>query len=137
MTSLDATAPATTSRPMFWIGWALSGLLIAFMLFDTVIKLIDLPVVVETSTQLGIPTTLDRVIGLIEIVSLALYVVPRTAVLGAILLTAIFGGAITSHLRLGDPLFSHVLFGVYLGLFAWGGLFFRDSRVRALLPFRR
>jgi hypothetical protein len=87
--------------------------------------------------QLGIPPELDRLIGAIELVCLVLYAFPRTAVLGAILFTAIYGGAITSHMRLEDPLFSHTLFGVYLGLLAWGGLWFRDERVRALLPFRR
>jgi len=120
-----------------WIGWAMSGLLLAFMAFDTVIKLLDLPVVVDTMKQLGIPPELDRLIGAIELVCLVLYAFPRTAVLGAILFTAIYGGAITSHMRLEDPLFSHTLFGVYLGLLAWGGLWFRDERVRALLPFRR
>ena len=125
-----------TGRTSVAIGWAMSGLLIAFMTFDTVIKLLDLQVVVDTMNQLGIPPSLDRTIGAIELISLVLYAIPRTSVLGAILFTAIFGGAITSHMRLGDPLFSHTLFGVYLGLLAWGGLWFRDERIRALLPFR-
>lgn len=139
MTALDATyadRPAG-SRAMRVTGWTLSGLLIAFMAFDTAIKLIDLPIVAETSQQLGWPTSLDRLIGVTELVSLALYIWPRTAVLGAILLTGLFGGAVAAHLRLFDPLFSHTLFGVYLGVLAWGGLWFRDERVRALLPWRR
>ena len=125
-----------TGRTSVAIGWAMSGLLIAFMIFDTAIKLLDLQVVVDTMNQLGIPPSLDRTIGAIELVCLVLYAIPRTSVLGAILFTAIFGGAITSHMRLGDPLFSHTLFGVYLGLLAWGGLWFRDERIRALLPVR-
>jgi hypothetical protein len=139
MTALDATyadRPAG-SRAMRVTGWTLSGLLIAFMAFDTAIKLIDLPIVAETSQQLGWPASLDRLIGVTEFVSLALYIWPRTAVLGAILLTGLFGGAVAAHLRLFDPLFSHTLFGVYLGGLAWGGLWFRDERVRALLPWRR
>jgi hypothetical protein len=125
-----------TGRTWVAIGWVMSGLLIAFMIFDTAIKLLDLQVVVDTMNQLGIPPSLDRTIGAIELVCLVLYAIPRTSVLGAILFTAIFGGAITSHMRLGDPLFSHTLFGVYLGLLAWGGLWFRDERIRALLPIR-
>jgi len=135
--STIAQASPPSGRTGLWIGWTMSGLLLAFMTFDTVIKLLDLPVVIDTMKQLGIPPELDRLIGAIELVCLVLYAFPRTAVLGAILFTAIYGGAITSHMRLEDPLFSHTLFGVYLGLLAWGGLWFRDERVRALLPFRR
>lgn len=133
MTALDVNAP-TTSRPMLWTGWVLSGLLIAFMALDTVIKLLDLPQVVATMTEMGIPPSLDRLIGAVELVSLLLYIFPRTAILGAILLTGVFGGAVASHLRLLDPLFSHTLFGVYLGLLAWGGLWFRSAKLRQLLP---
>jgi len=136
MTTVDMTVPAT-SRTMFIIGWVLSGLLIAFMLFDSVIKLADIQPVIDSMTQMGIPPDLARPIGAIELVSLLLYIWPRTSVLGAILLTGVFGGAVASHMRLLDPLFSHTLFGVYLGLLAWGGLWFRDERVRRLLPFRR
>ena len=133
MTALDVNAP-TTSRPMLWTGWVLSGLLIAFMALDTVIKLLDLPQVVATMTEMGIPPSLDRLIGAVELVSLLLYIFPRTAILGAILLTGVFGGAVASHLRLLDPLFSHTLFGVYLGLLVWGGLWFRSAKLRQLLP---
>jgi hypothetical protein len=129
MSAAVETHPAS-GRTRLAIGWVMSGLLIAFMIFDTAIKLLDLQVVVDTMNQLGIPPSLDRTIGAIELVCLALYAIPRTSVLGAILFTAIFGGAITSHMRLGDPLFSHTLFGVYLGLLAWGGLWFRDERIR-------
>ena len=134
--SVAVETHSVTGRTSVAIGWAMSGLLIAFMIFDTAIKLLDLQVVVDTMNQLGIPPSLDRTIGAIELVCLVLYAIPRTSVLGAILFTAIFGGAITSHMRLGDPLFSHTLFGVYLGLLAWGGLWFRDERIRALLPIR-
>jgi hypothetical protein len=77
-----------------------------------------------------------RGLGLLLLLCTALYAWPRTAVLGAILLTGYLGGAVASHVRLGNPLFTHILFGVYLGIFAWGGLFLRDARLRALLPWR-
>jgi len=134
MTTLDAGARPAAGRAMFWTGWVLSGIVILFMAFDTVLKLLDLPMVADASRQLGLPVELDRVIGALELVSLALHAWPRTAVLGAILLTAIFGGAVTAHLRLFDPWFSHTLFGVYLGLFTWGGLWFRSPALRRLLP---
>lgn len=134
MTTIDAAPTENSSRATTVIGWTLSGLLIAFMAFDCAIKLIDVPQVAETMTQMGIPPELGRPVGVIELICLVLYIVPRTSVLGAILLTALFGGAIASHLRLFDPWFSHTLFGVYLGLFAWGGLWFRNARLRRLIP---
>jgi len=115
-------------------GWAMSGLVMLFMAFDAVGKLIMMTPVIEATRQLGYPEDLIRPLGVIALACALLYAVPRTAVLGAILLTAFLGGAVASHLRLGDPLFSHVLFGVYVGLFAWGGLFLRDARLRALIP---
>lgn len=119
-------------------GWAMSGLLIAFLLFDGAIKLVPLQIVLDTSAQLGLPAdpTSARILGVLTLGSTLLYAIPRTAILGAILLTAYLGGAIATHFSAGSPLFSHLLFGVYLGLFAWGGLWFRDPRVRAMIPFR-
>jgi hypothetical protein len=76
-------------------------------------------------------------LGILTLVSTVLYALPRTSVLGAILLTGYLGGAIATHLRIGSPLFTHILFGVYLGLMVWGGLYLRDERLRALLPLRR
>lgn len=120
------------------VGYAMSGLVIAFMLFDGSIKLIPMDVVLETHTMLGYPATVElaRALGLLGLICTALYAYPRTAVLGAVLLTAYMGGTVATHLRVGNPLFSHMLFGVYLALLAWGGLYLRDSRVRALLPLR-
>jgi len=119
-------------------GYAMSGLVIAFMLFDAGAKLVPLEVVIKSTAELGYAPSagLARGLGALALACTALYAFPRTAVLGAILLTGYMGGAVASHLRLGDPLFSHILFGVYLGVLAWGGLFLRDSRVRDLLPFR-
>jgi hypothetical protein len=126
-----------TSRAMRWTGYAFTGLFTLFMLFDTVIKLIRLPIVEQAMAQLGYPRGLGFPIGLAEAGFLILYLVPRTSFLGAVLFTALFGGAMVSHMRLNDPLFTHILFGAYLGLFLWGGLWLRDPQLRLLLPFRK
>ncbi|MGJ4993651.1 DoxX family protein [Bradyrhizobium sp. HKCCYLS3077] len=121
-----------------WGGRILSGLVILFLLFDGAIKLIPLAVVTQTMDQMGYGGSdgMARALGLITLFCTVLYALPATSLLGAILLTGYLGGAIASHVRIGSPLFSHVLFGVYLGLMVWGGLWLRDRRLRALLPLR-
>ena len=111
-------------------------LVIAFLLLDGAIKLLALPVVTQTIVDLGYPGTvaLARGLGVLTLICALLYAYPRTAVLGAILLTGLLGGAMASHLRIGNPLFTHFLFGAYLGLLAWGGPYLREPRLRALLP---
>jgi hypothetical protein len=120
------------------IGLAMSGLVIAFMIMDGGMKLPPLDITVTTTAALGYPASpgLVRGIGLLGLGCTVLYALPRTAVLGAVLLTAYMGGAVATHARVGSPLFSHVLFGVYLGALLWGGLYLRDPRVRTLLPWR-
>lgn len=118
-------------------GLVMSALAVLFLLFDGVIKLLEIEPVVESFAQLGYPTSLARGIGALELACLALYVLPRTALMGAILLTGFLGGAVSTHLRIVDPLFSHVLFPVYVGALVWGGLFLRDDALRALLPMRK
>jgi hypothetical protein len=127
--------PGPRSRNAIWGGRVLSGLAVAFMLFDGGIKLVPLPVVTETMTQIGWPATpeMARGLGVLGLVCAAIYAFPRTSLIGAILLTGYLGGAIATQLRIGAPLFSHVLFGVYLGVMVWGGLLLRDGRLRALL----
>jgi len=115
----------------------MSGVVVLFLLFDGVSKLMLIAPVVEATTQIGYPVNLVRPIGIIGLVCAMLYAVPRTAVLGAILLTGLLGGAIASKMRLEEPLFSQVLFGVYVGVLAWGGLYLRDDRLHALIPVRR
>jgi hypothetical protein len=117
-------------------GWTFSGLVVAFMLFDSIIKLIRIEPVVQSFQELGYADSIARTIGIMELAITILYAIPRTAVFGAVLLMGVLGGAIASHARLGDPLFSHTLFGVYLGIVAWGGLWLRDQRLRSLFPFR-
>ena len=139
MTTIDFTNPAFAPGKAARItGWVLSGLLITFLTFDGAIKVVPLQVVLDTSAQLGLPAdpTSARILGILTLASTLLYAIPRTAILGAILLTGYLGGAIATHFSAGSPLFTHLLFGVYLGLFAWGGLWFRDVRVRAMIPFR-
>jgi len=119
------------------VGWVLSGLVIAFLLMDATMKLLALPIVLETQAPLGFAGAgVARGLGVLLLACTLLYAVPQTAVLGAILLTGYLGGAVVTHVRVGDPLFSHILFGVYVGVFLWLGLYLRDARVRTLVPLR-
>ena len=119
------------------IGWVFSGLVIAFLLMDATMKLLALSVVLEAQEPLGFSgAATARGLGVLLLVCTLLYAAPQTAVLGAILLTGYLGGAVATHMRVGDPLFSHILFGVYVGVFLWLGLYLRDARVRALVPLR-
>ena len=119
-----------------WTGRILTTLGVLFMAFDVAIKFTHMAVVADSMKQLGYSPDLAPTIGTIGLVCLVLYLVPRTSILGAILLTGYFGGAIASQLRVGNPLFSNVLFPIYIALLFWGGLYLRDSRVRALIPVR-
>ena len=132
---IDVPANAV-SRGALWTGRVMSGLVIVFLLMDGAMKLVPLDVVVTTSQQMAIPLDIIRTLGVLTLIGALLYAYPRTSVLGAIVLTGYLGGAVYAHFRLADPLFTHTLFGVYLGLLIWGGLYLRDPRVRALIPFR-
>lgn len=120
-----------------WTGRILSGVPVLFLVFDSVIKLFNVVPVQEAMHQLGYPPDTAVTIGLIELVCVALYVLPRTSVLGAVLLTAHLGGAIASHVRIESPLFTHTLFPIYVAALLWGGLYLREERLWGLLPFRR
>jgi hypothetical protein len=130
-----SSAPKTPKFGL-WAGRTMTALFVLFMVFDTSIKLMRMKVVDDALIALGYPVGLGFPIGVLEAILLALYLIPRTALLGAVLFTGLFGGAIASHVRIGSPLFSHVLFGVYLGLLAWGGLWLRDEKLRAQFPLR-
>jgi hypothetical protein len=127
------TQPRIASRRRLWMGHTLSAVAVSFLLFDSVIKLVKIAPVVESFERLGYSPAIAREIGWLELACLVLYVLPRTAPLGAVLLSGFLGGAIATHVRIGDPLFSHVLLPVYVGVLLWGGLFLRDERPRALL----
>lgn len=120
---------------VLWTGRALSAFVILFLVLDGAMKLVPLQVVTDTMAQLGWPSdpATARMLGLLTLGGALLYATPRTAVLGAVLLTAYLGGAVATHARIGSPLASHTLFGVYLGLMVWGGLWLRDPRLRALM----
>jgi hypothetical protein len=129
-----SSRPAAVTR---WAGPILTGIPIAFLAFDGAIKLAGIKAVADAMPQLGWPVSLALPLGVLLLTCVALYAIPQTAVLGAILLTGYLGGAVATHLRVGDPLFSHILFPTYVGAMIWGGLYLRDARVRALIPFRR
>ena len=138
MTTMPHTATAeaaSTGNALAWTGRVLSGLVVLFLLFDGAIKLVPLQVVIDTVIPLGWPAdpVTWRALGVVLIASALLYAYPRTAFLGAILITAYLGGAVATHVRVGSPLFSHSLFGVYLGIALWAGLWLRDPRIRGLL----
>ena len=137
MTDIAVTMPV--SKPARWLGRVLSGLVIVFLLLDGAIKLVPWPVVTETMDRIGYGSseTLARSLGFITLACTILYAIPPTSILGAILLTGYLGGAMASHVRIDSPLFTHTLFGLYLGLMLWGGLWLRDPSLRNLIPFRR
>lgn len=116
-------------------GRVLSGLAILFLLFDGAIKLVPIAAVTESMQQLGYSDSVElaRGLGILTVACTLLYALPRTAIPGAILLTGLLGGAIATHLRAGSPVFSHLLFGVYLGALVWIGLYLRSERLRTLL----
>jgi hypothetical protein len=118
------------------IGIALTVLVALFLTFDTVLKVLALAPAVEGTAALGYPAATVVPIGVIELVCLTLYLIPRTSVLGAVLLTGYLGGAVATHVRLGNPLLTHTLFPFYVGAMLWGGLYLREPRLHALLPLR-
>lgn len=121
------------SKKAHRIGWGLSGFAILFLLFDSVGKFLKPEEVIKGTVDLGYPGTILTSLGIILLVSTLLYAFPRTAFFGALLLTGYLGGAIATHVRVGNPLFSHVLFPIYLALFIWGGLYLRSHRLQHLL----
>lgn len=133
-----AQSAGTTPRAMLWLGRVLTGIFALFLLGASIApKLLQLPVAEETMAQLGWPPGYALSIGALELVCLVLYLIPRTSVLGGVLMMGLLGGAAAAHVRVGNPLFSHILFTVYLGLFMWGGLWLRSPKLRALFPISR
>ncbi|WP_441706349.1 DoxX family protein [Hyphomicrobium sp. 2TAF46] len=132
-----ADHPSSTANRSLWIGRGMKALVVLFLCFDAVIKIMFVPDMPEASAGIGWDAAKAPLLGVILLASTLLYAVPRTSVLGAILLTGYLGGAVATHMRVDSPLFTHVLFGIYLGLFMWGGLWLRDPRLRSLFPLRR
>jgi hypothetical protein len=129
MRSQNQSNPTSKSR---WTGRILSALAVLFLLWDGAIKLMVLTPVVEAFGRLGYSVSLAVGIGILELTCLAVYVIPRTSLLGAVLLTGFLGGAVATHVRVEDPLLTHTFFPVYVGALVWGGLLLRDERVRGL-----
>ena len=128
-----------TARRGAWtasLGGVCTALAVIFLTFDTVLKVLRLGPAVQGTIALGYPPDSVQWIGIIELVCLVLYVVPRTSVLGGLLLTGYLGGAIATHVRISSPLLTHTLFPVYVALLLWGGLYLREKRLRALVPLR-
>ena len=128
--------PAPVSKVRLWAGRILSALVSLFLVMDGVMKVMLASVAVEGTKKVGYPESTVFPLGCILLVCTLLYAIPRTSILGAILLTGYLGGAVATHVRIGDPLFSHVLFPVYFGVMLWGGLYLRESRLPALIPIR-
>lgn len=139
MVTTSPPPPEGRSPLQAWGGRAMSGIAILFLLVDGAIKLVPLQPVTDTMQTLGWPTdpTLLRVLGAIQILATLIYANPQSAVLGAVLLTGYLGGAIATHLRIGSPLLTHTLFGVYIGLLVWGGLWIRSPALRDVLSGKR
>ena len=131
----DALSGAV-SKGRMWTGRILSGLAILFLLMDGVMKLFKPAAVIQACARLGLPESTIVPIGIALLVCTILYAIPLTSILGAILLTGYLGGAVATHVRVGDPLFSHILLPVYIGIIVWAGLHARNPQLQKLIPFR-
>lgn len=132
-----ATRTSSPSKAALWAGYLITGLVVLFLLFDCIIKLLNLPMAVDNTVVLGYDASVVVSLGILQLACLVVYLIPQTSVLGAILITGYLGGAIATHVRLDNPLFSHILFPVYVGLMIWGGLYLRNQRLRELIPLQR
>jgi DoxX-like family len=132
---LSRTHTSPGSNPMIWTGRVISALIVSVLLFDGIIKFVKPAPVIEAFGHLGLPVSLSIDLGVLLLACTFVYAIPRTSLLGAILLTGYLGGAVAIHMRAGDPLLSHVLFPVYLGVLVWMGLALRDARIHALISF--
>ena len=130
------TDTITISKGRRWTARIMSGIAILFMLMDSVMKFVQPPTVVETTVALGFSAHHIHILGILGLLATLLYAYPKTSILGAVLLTGYWGGAIATHLRLENPLFSHLLFPVYLAILAWGGIWLVNEQLRRLFPIR-
>ena len=132
---VERSEPAISAKRR-WFGRIVSAIPVLFLTLDSTMKLLKLPVVIEGTVKLGYPVSSVFTLGVILLASTIAYVIPRTAVLGAVVLTGYLGGAIATHVRVGDPLFSHILFPIYVAILIWGGLYLRDPALRSVVPWR-
>jgi len=133
--SMNTTAlPRATSKGMLWTGRIITALVTLFLLFDCAVKLIKSPEAVQGTVQLGYQESVIVPLGIVLLICLVGYLIPRTSILGAILLTGYLGGATATNVRVGSP---WILFPVFIGVLAWAGIYFRDPQLRALIPLRK
>jgi len=130
-------SPKNTNSKRIWAGRILTAIPVLFLLFDMTGKFLKPTPVIEGTVQLGYPESVLSGLGLTLLISVGLHLFPRTNVLGAIILTGYLGGAVATHVRVGNPWATHILFPVYLGIMLWGGLYLRDTRVSAILPLKK
>ena len=133
----NATAEHSHGRGTIWTGRIISGIVVIFLLFDSITKIMQNPYVLKASANLGYGAGSIEAVGIILLTCIVLYVIPRTSILGAVLLTGYLGGAVDANLRAGTPLFSNLLFPVYFGILVWAGLYLRNSRVREIFSLRK
>ena len=126
-----------TSKAALWTGRVFSVFAALFLLVDSIMKVVKAAPAVEGTAQLGYPVTVVFGIGVTLLICTIIYLIPRTSIFGAVLLTGYLGGAIATHVRVSNPLFTHTLFPIYVAILIWGGLYLRDEKLRALIPFRR
>jgi hypothetical protein len=129
------TQAAPVSKKVLWTGRIFSALPVLMLVFSAVMKFVQPPELAQGFAHLGYPVSLALGLGIVELACAILYAIPRTSVLGAILVTGYLGGATATHIRIGDPI-ANVITPIVLGVLAWGGLYLRDTRLRALLPLR-
>ena len=136
-TIAETAVPAPSASASIWTGRVLSGLVVIFLLVDAGTKLVAPQFAIDNSPPLGweLDIGIVRTLAVLLLIPTLLYIHPRTAVLGAVLITGYLGGAIATHFRMESPLFTHTLFGVYLGLMVWGGLWLRHPALRSVFPF--
>ena len=130
---LAMTSRSISARSL-WTGRIISAMVVLFLLFDSITKIMEVSAVMKASTRIGYSAGTIPVIGIILLVSVVVYVIPRTSILGAILLTGYLGGAVATNIRIGAPLFSNVLFPVYFGILVWAGLYLRNQNLRRFIP---
>ena len=131
---MSSPAQPQPSKKLLWTGRVLSALVVLFLISDAVFHLVKPSPVMQAFAELGFPLRLAMALGIVELICVALYAFPRTSILGAILLTGYLGGAVATQVRVGNPFFGEALFPVYVAVLMWGGLFLREARVRALMP---
>ncbi len=130
--SQSSTRSSARTPASVWVGRVLSSIAVLFLTFDLTVKVLKFQQAIDGTVSLGYPVEVVRPLGILQLVLLVVYLVPRTSLIGAVLWTGYLGGAVATHVRLGNPLFSHVLFPVYVGALLWGGLWLRDQRARSL-----